>query len=168
MRRTGVAGRQRLLVGIVRCTLRLRLVCAGTLSRRRLSRLRGGGLGLLQAVGQAGGKVATRRRHRLGHAPILDRAGIVTPLKGPAAGHGQGLEVFRIKLQRTHHEATGFAFHTLVLQHRQHIGMVGQQLRVVGRQGTRTGICLARLGEALHHRIGVGQHGPALQITLLR
>ncbi len=79
---------------------------------------------------------------------------------------GSSRSARRVEPQRAFDQLQRLALQRLPLQHRQGVGLVDQQLRIVGGELQRAAERAARLGPALHHRIAAAEHDPAFEVLL--
>ena len=73
--------------------------------------------------------------------------------------------MIRVNFQRAQDQRLGFALQALALFHRQRVGVVGEQMRIVRRAFFGIGVRRNRIVKTPHHRVRFAEHGPALRIV---
>jgi len=96
--------------------------------------------------------------------PVVARGGEVFALESGAAGKRERLQIFRIELQGLRDQPVRLTGGALALQHGEHVGAVGKQLRIVRRKRDRASESAVGIGKALQRGVRAREHGPALQI----
>ncbi len=90
---------------------------------------------------------------------------VVATVEGRSSSQGQRLGIVGIELEGTLDESRRLALELAALGHRQRVGVVGEQVRIVGTRAQRLPEGIDGLRVLAEHDLRAGEHQPAVTIV---